>query len=341
LSLKRRATFIALITLLFGTRVGAEEINIYFKTSPGTEQLRAGAEAASLALLVTAADGRPVQQGWVMIGLDAPPPGHFFSTDFPIVEGSRLAELRLPLRRGKAEWRYLFPIRGEYRMSVDYITTEGKQARKIFKFSIREDRVKWIVLGSFMIGLFILGFIAGRIFSVRRPKRERSAACLVLWMGCFLAFTASAAEQKIGQGKHVGRLEIAPARVGQPTRVRWRLLADKSAEKPTVVLTLVITHLEKDKPVFAVEKISVPDEFSMNFHFTDGAEYKVSAIADIAGRESLRTEQTLSVIAVEPPTTAMLPALALFLVVIAGGVMAGRWSRVKATPLLPRSFLNH
>lgn len=334
--------------------LGAEEIQIYFKTSPQADQLRPFGETATLSLLVTAENGRPAPQGWLVIGLDAPAPGHLFSTDFPMVEGSRLADLRLPLRNGKAEWKYLFPIRGEYRMSVDYMTAEGKQASKIFKFSVPENRVKWIILGSFIGGLFVLGFIAGRIFSVSRSRRERKAACLVLEMSCFIACAAclidtakaqtetrlqvgqarahiaSAAEPKIGRGKYAGMLEIAPAKVGRPTLVRWRLAADESLQTPTAALTLTITHLEKEQTVFAVEKISVPDEFTMNFHFTDGAQYKVSAVADIAGRRPVRTEQTISVTGVEPPTRATVPALALFLAVIAGGIIVGRWSRVRA-----------
>jgi hypothetical protein len=70
----------------------------------------------------------------------------------------------------------------------------------------------------------------------------------------------------------------------------------------------------------------------MNFHFTDGAQYKISAVADIAGSRPVRTEQTISVTGVEPPTRATVPALALFLAVIAGGIIAGRWSRVKTLP---------
>ena len=332
MSLKNRAVWLALVTVLFGAPAPAEEFHIYFKTSPPAPSLRPLAETTTLSLLVTAADGRPVREGWLAIGLDAPAASRFFSTDFPVVEGKPLADVRLPLRRGKAEWRYLFPIRGEYRLSVDYLTSEGKQASQTFKFRIRENPIKWIVLGSFMVGLFSLGFIAGRVFSVRQAGREQSAAFLVLCMGCFFACGASAAETKIGQRQYAGRLEIAPATVGQPTRVRWRLLAGDGEEKPTVALTLVITHLEKEKIVFAVEKISVDDEFSMNFHFTDGAQYKLTAIADIPGRRSLRTEETVTVAAVEPPPKAMLPALALFLSAIACGIIAGRWSRVKAAP---------
>jgi hypothetical protein len=46
----------------------------------------------------------------------------------------------------------------------------------------------------------------------------------------------------------------------------------------------------------------------------------------------VRTEQIVSVTAVEPPATAMLPALALFLAVIAAGIAAGRWS-VRRKPM--------
>ena len=326
MSLGSRAAWAALIILLFSSASPAEEFQIYFKTSPPLEQLRPFGETATLSLLVTSADGRPVQDGWLLIGLDAPAPGRLFSTDFPLVEGSHLSDLRLPLRRGKAEWRYLFPIRGEYRVTVDYVTAAGKQASKTFAFHIRENRMKWITLGGFMAALFGLGFAAGRIFSPGRLTRERSAAFLALWLSCVFPFGASAAEPKTAPGKYAGNLEIGPARAGQPTSVRWQLLADESSEKLPAALTLIITHLEKEQTVFAVEKISVAEEFSMNFHFSDGAEYKVSAVADVGGRRPLRNEQTVSVTAVEPPIGAMLPALALFVIVIAAGILAGRWS---------------
>jgi hypothetical protein len=88
LSLGTRAASAALIILLFSSASPAEEFQIYFKTSPPLEQLRPFGETATLSLLVTAPDGRPVQDGWLLIGLDAPAPGRLWSTDFPLVEGS-------------------------------------------------------------------------------------------------------------------------------------------------------------------------------------------------------------------------------------------------------------
>jgi hypothetical protein len=331
LSLVISAASAALLTLLFGGPLPAEQFQIYLNTSPRAEQLHPWKEPAALSLLVTAADGRPVQQGWLAVTLEAPLPGIFFSTDYPIVEGSRLADLRLPLRRGRADWRYVFPIRGEYRMTVDYVTAEGKKASKIFQIRIPETRLKWATLGGFLVILFLVGFTAGRIFSGARLGSGKTAACLIIGVVSLLPLSPCAAGQRSVEAKHAARLEIAPARVGQPALVQWRLLGDGGGEKSTSVLTLIITHLEKQQIVFAVEKIFVADEFSINFQFSDGAEYKISAVADI-GKESVRTEQIIQVAAVEPPARTIVPALALFLIVIAAGTVAGRWSRRKAVP---------
>ena len=72
-------------------------------------------------------------------------------------------------------------------------------------------------------------------------------------------------------------------------------------------------------------------EFGMSFQFTDGAEYRVTAIAYVSGGQMIRTEQNISVIGVEPPARAMIPAIGFFLAVIALGLGVGRWSR-RAAP---------
>jgi hypothetical protein len=65
----------------------------------------------------------------------------------------------------------------------------------------------------------------------------------------------------------------------------------------------------------------------LDFQFTDGAEYRVAAIAHVIGGRTLRTERDVDVTGVEPPARAMIPAIGLFLVVIAVGLAVGRWSR--------------
>lgn len=119
-------------------------------------------------------------------------------------------------------------------------------------------------------------------------------------------------------------LQIAAPTVGKPTLLRWRA-AD--GIKATSSLSLTITHLEKHQTVFAVDNVPVDKEYQLEFQFPDGAEYRVNSIAQVPGQTPLRTEQLVAVTGIEPPITAQVPALMLFLGVIVMGLGAGRWSK--------------
>ena len=277
-----------------------------------------------MSLLITGADGRPVNQGYVDIRLDAPKQGRFFSTDFPFIEGTRLNEMRLELRQGRANWSYLLPIRGEYRLAVDAVTVDGKKSSQVFALRVRENERKWLALGGFSAALFLLGFAAGRIFT-----QAWTAAIAFVAVASLLRATEVFSAQEIIKPSHGAILEIEPAKVGTPTGVRWRLKSEPVGDQTVAVLTLMITHLEKGKVVFGVEKLPVAGEFSMKFQFPDGAEYRVAASANVLGNPPIRNEEVVSVTGIEPPARAMLPALSYFLALIALGLGAGRWSKLK------------
>jgi hypothetical protein len=302
--------------------VWAAELNVFFKTTPRQELLRPFADPIDLSLLITGADGRPIQEGTVAIRLDAPSPGRFFSTDFPLVEGTLLNEMQLPVLNGRANWKQLFPIRGQYRLTVDAVANDGSKTTKTFNFEVRENRTKWLVLAAFSAGLFLLGLVAGRVFTGTRA----SGVGLVLAAAILLGWVTFAD----AQAKETARsavLEIEPATVGRPSMVRWKLTGSESADARAAILTLNITHLEKQKTVFAVEKIAVPGEWSMKFHFPDGAAYRVAAVGNLQGSPPVRNEQVVTVTGVEPPASAMIPALSFFAAVIAAGLGVGRWSK--------------
>lgn len=322
MSLKRFPFFVGLFFLaFFAAALGAEELNVYFKTTPRIELLRPFHDPADLALLVTETDGRPLEQGSVDIRLDAPKPGSIFSTDFPLVEGTSLSEMRLPLRQGKANWKLLLPVRGEYRLSVDILTNDGRRASKVFNFTVRENEKKWLALSALSIALFLLGFTAGRVFS-----GSRTAAAALTALALLLAPVAitRAQEDKL-DGK--ATLQVEPATVGKLTLVRWSRGHDPGPAPSTALLTLTIEHLEKDKIAFAIDRVPVAREFSVKFHFTDGARYRVRTLAQVSGESPLRNEQVVDVTGVEAPTRATAPALLLFVGLIALGLGAGRWSK--------------
>jgi hypothetical protein len=330
LSLKNLLASVVLVSFSFFCPPSwAEDVSIYFKASPRLELLYPYSDPATLSLLVTRTDGKPAA-GRVTIRLEAPEPGGFFSTDFPLVEGSRLLDMSLPLRQGRAEWKYLFPIRGHYRLTVELTALDGRRNSKTFGLEIHENKQKWLFLGLFTLGLFAVGVLAGRIFTRALPSAKgRAAACLLLSMTC-VASPVEVVAQELGQGKF-GWLEIDSPTVGRPSKIRWRLAGEENIANRAVLLTLTIAHLEKNKTVFSVERLAVEKEFAMDFQFTDGAEYRVTAIAYLTGGQMLRTEQSTSVTAVEPPVRAMIPAIGFFLAVIALGLAVGRWSR-RAAP---------
>lgn len=329
-----KSFFLQLQVVVFfflGAPLRAENFNIYFKTSPKVEFLRPDSAPANLSLLITGIDGRPIEQGTVSIRLDAPKPGRIFSTDFPMVEGTSLNEMRLPLQRGLANWKYAFPIRGEYSLVVEAEDADGRKTSKKFSFTVRENRHKWIALGGFSLGLFLLGFVAGRIFS------GTSAKALGLVSSMALAAATMTSGESLAQGlaKDIGsaRLEIEPATVGKPSRVRWSLSEAGPRAMPMTALTLTITQLEENKVIFAVERVAVAGEFSMKFHFTDGSDHRVTAVAEMPGQAPFKSERVISVTPVEPPMRAMFPALGLFLALIALGLAGGRCSKRRVANL--------
>ena len=327
--LKILASIVLAANLILANRsVCAEEFALRFESSPPSERLRPQGEPATLALTVTALDGQPVAEGWVAVRLDAPPPNWLFSTDFPVVEGSRLLEMRVPLINGKAEWRQVFPIRGDYRLAAEFAGTAGAKIDKVFSFHVYEKDPKWLVLGGFALGLFITGVIAGRVFSAPRDGAGRK---LGLWLFFILTWSAAAAESAWAQADHkrnyISKIDVAPATVGSPARIHWWLHPAGVNGKSSAKLTFSITHLEKNKLVFSLEKIPVAGEFALGYHFTDGTDHRVITVAVTEDGATVRQEETVSVTAVAPSLRTKLPPLFLFLTVIAVGLFAGRWSR--------------
>ncbi len=325
MSLRSPLAFLVFVLAILAAPLWAQDLKIQFKTSPSIDLLRPHAGPVGLSVLVTGADGKPVDSGWAAIRLDAPKSGTYFSTDIPLVEGTTLVEMRLPLRQGNVEWRYDWPIRGEYRLAVVASSADGKKASQTFDITVRESATKWLTLGGFTVGLFLFGFVAGRVFTGTTP----STASLML----ALVFSGTAPSSAVAQLSQTtdraaqATLTIEPAVVGKPSRIVWRLNNSESMTSAGAVLSLAITQLDENHTVLAIERFPVAGEFALNFQFVDGSEHSVTAVAELTGQAPVRIEQRVSVTAVEPPVTAALPAITFFLIVTALGLGVGRWSK--------------
>lgn len=159
------ALFLCLTLFSWAAPARAEEGEIRLETIPSLDEVRPLADPARIVLTVLDGEGEPLKQGRVRIRLDAPPPGRLLSTDFPLVEGSRLIDMELPVSDGRAEWEYVFPIRGSYRLEVQAASGEKKEMKGLFALTVRENRRKLFYLGSSVAALFLFGFMAGRLFT--------------------------------------------------------------------------------------------------------------------------------------------------------------------------------
>ena len=161
------ALFLWLTLFSWAAPARAEQGEIRLETIPSLDEVRPLADPVRIVLTVLDGEGKGLKQGRVRIRLNAPPPGRFLSTDFPLVEGSRLIDMELPVSDGRAEWEYVFPLRGVYRLEVSATYEQGRQIERIFEIGIKENRTKFFYLGSFVAGLFLFGFMAGRLFTGR------------------------------------------------------------------------------------------------------------------------------------------------------------------------------
>jgi hypothetical protein len=139
-------------------------------------------------------------------------------------------------------------------------------------------------------------------------------------------FSQKAFTQKTKTGEDAANLEIRPATVGKLSQIRWHSTERARGAQPTN-LTLKITHLETGKTVFGIDKIPMAEKFLMQFQFTDGDEYRIESVVDLEKGEPIHSQRTVSIVAVEPPLGASIPALTFFVAVIGAGLWAGRLSR--------------
>jgi len=154
------------------------------------------------------------------------------------------------------------------------------------------------------------------------------AAWILLSVALALAPAAGmAGDSKGGAEGLVAELEVGPAVVGQPSQIDWRLSDRHNGRPAPAQLTLTITHLEKGKRVFFLDRIPTEGSFSLKFHFTDGSAYRITSLGWVQGRGAVQEQREVHVTAVEPAREAIYPSLFLFLAVIALGLAAERFSR--------------
>lgn len=296
--------------------------------SPDTALLRPLKDAARITIDVEGvSEGRraPVD---LSIRLTAPPPGKLVSTDFPLIEGTRLVEMNLPKVPGTLSWSYVFPIRGEYRLDVSATDGQGGRLERSLRLHVGESRAKMAFLGGFVLALFLLGFTAGRIFSA--PAAVAAVIVMALLHSPGSNGGVGADDRQTAGPK--GELTVAQPRVGAPSVIRWRGTVPGSEKPVPATVTVKVLQIEKGREIFTLDRVPTDGTLDIAFQFTDASSHRVAVTA--RGREhETEVARTVEVESPTPPLGIRAWPVLVFSLVVLAGLAAGRASKKRRLPL--------
>ena len=321
------APFLCLVGLAAAFTAQADPGPIRINVSPDISLLTPSKDLANVAVEVHGSKGRPAGPVDLAVRLTAPPPGPLVSTDFPLIEGTPLIDMNLSGVPGRLSLNYVFPIRGAYRLDVTAADGEGRRWRRSLELGVRENSARVAFVTGFAVALFILGFTAGRLFSL--PPGGAAMLMVALLVGAGAG--ASMNPEPSDRGGPENTLEVTPARVGAMSAIRWRA-ADR--EPAPAQVTLRVVQLEKGREIFRLNRLPTDGDLDLSFQFTDASPHEVTVTTYAPGRERLsETKRTVHVDSATPPLSIRIRPVLLFMLVVLAGLATGRISKRRRTPL--------
>jgi uncharacterized membrane protein YciS (DUF1049 family) len=188
----QRSTLLSVICLIGVVLWGwmgfaqAPQPAIRLTTSPIVRQIRPfEAEAihpqdpVQLSLQALDGAGQPLKNAQMHLQLRTPPATPWFTTDFPIVEGTTLLDMTAVAPAGKLSWQQMLPIRGTYQLQVEVTPTTPNAFAPIqqtLTLAVPESWVKYRNLGILMAILLAAGLVGGWVIGSGQPMQPGEIA---------------------------------------------------------------------------------------------------------------------------------------------------------------------
>ena len=318
----------------------ADELDLEIRSDPPVEAIKPNVDAAKLIFQLVKKDGSFTGSAQFHIEMYSPPKNTFFSTGFPIVEGTQLLCGDFTAENGRLELAYLFPIRGAYRIKATAQTGSAK-IELDQNFQIREEPEVVRYFSVLMALLVSFGAVSGIVLG-RSAFSRASAQCSTAAILAFLLLAAGTGQsasaheghpQADGEIKTTDRVEAVSAR---GDRLEMRLIPElatvgqmaalegvfirKEKTGEAVLFTLSFVNLDHNKEIFRTEFQSPDGKFRLQHQFVDGAAHRIELSARPAMEHTfipLIAEMNIAVHAIHPPTRIVMRTLAFMLGVVA------------------------
>ena len=292
-----------------------------------------------------------------------PPNTPFLATDFPVVEGTKLLELKAIAPEGKVQFQQMLPIRGKYKLLVNVTPIVANQFSPIeqtLTLDVPENPVKYRNYAILLVILLAVGigggWIMGKQSLLQRgeiaPVRVRLllSGAVVVAIASLVVVNVSAEVSKSHDHSHTmpektafannSQLQVQIsgdkyATVGELANLQVSAIDSKTNQPLTdVTFKLKTTHLENNWVAFAYE--GIPDatgKLKWQQQFFDGAPHKleVEAIPNSANSQfkPVFATEEIEVAAARTPLLTRLISFAYLIGTVIVGLAVGLKTRRK------------
>ncbi len=307
--------------------------------------------------------GTPRQNARIHLRILTPPPTPWFTTDFPMVEGTTLLDIEANAPTGELQVQQAFPIRGNYQLKVAVnptVTGAFTPLEQTLGLTVPENPLKYFYFLVSLGVLLAIGLVGGWVIGSRQqiqpgeiaPQRVRLllSGVTIMAIAALLFFNISgelfhhhgemaeeasnSASPSLIESQGL-RLEIAgntSATVGQRASLQAKLTDSKTRQPITdAVFSIKTTQLENHWTAFAYQGFS--DEkgtLTWQEQFFDGSPHKIEVKVSTGSKtkkqfQPFQVAQEIDVQGVEPSVLVRIVGLAYFTGIVALGVLLGLW----------------
>ena len=296
------------------------------------------------------AQGQSLKDAKIHLQLFTPPKNPWFTTDFPIVEGTKLLDIEGNAPTGQLQVQQTLPIRGTYQLLVGVtplVANAFEPIQQKLTLTLPENPLKFRYFGILVVILLLVGLLGGWVIGGRQaiqpgeiaPQRVRLllsglivvAIAALLWVNISAELAESHMSMSMpGMGEEVpssgkpAKLQSQGlymqlsgdegATVGQPARLQISVSDPKTSQPVTdVVLKVTTTQLENNWVAFAYE--GTPDsngKLAWEQEFFDGAPHSI--VVEVAPQANAKEQFQPFQVAENIPVKGVAPPMSVRLI---------------------------
>ena len=326
-----------------------DDLQIQLVTSPSATQIGPDDTLATATISIVDGTGNPVPNTYLKMHLDAPKGNAFFSTDFPIVEGTPLMEFEGQLPDGTLEFDYIYPIRGTYAFNMQAGRSAGELTfADTLSISISENGNEVRNFVIFAAILLLFGLFAGYIIGggaisggARSHAATMAAVSIVAILGTVAGLfvwnlapvsahggdSPSETEPFVDEVSQNGltlryAMSAGSGRVGSLNALDFSLTDANDAPVADTTFALNLWHIEDEKPVFSMQLPAPSGETQLMFQFFDGAEHEVRVEAG-SPQGNVNLARVVEVEGINPPMAVKIKTTVYLVLITLLGMLLG------------------